>query len=105
MQNRIGAILLALIGVGMIAFGIHQQSAAVTCDNQVMTPGDQCIRYSDSSRTAYTFDEYAGRQHTQGVVITVFGVALLGYAGYTAVRESRRDRDDAAAAMAWQQGA
>lgn len=82
MSNRIfAAVLLLLIGLGMIAFGSYFAfETVVKCDGKVMQAGDTCTKRRHSTRT---YEEQRNLDHTMGwvalgvgSVVTIAGIGL-----------------------------
>ncbi|MBV1854242.1 hypothetical protein [Catellatospora tritici] len=103
-RKAVPYLLLLLIGLAMAVGGFLLLDTKVTCDGEEMRPGDQCIEYSDTSRKAYTFDEYADKGRRQSLVIMIGGLVIAAGSAFGAWRAGRTQHTQAEAAAAWQQG-
>ncbi|MDI1464450.1 hypothetical protein QEZ54_26100 [Catellatospora sp. KI3] len=100
MSKRAAPYLLLLIGLLLAVGGFLLRDTKVTCAGEELRPGEPCVEYSDTSRTAYTFDEFSAKHERQTLVIMGSGLLLVGWGAVGAWRQGRKQDTGAWAAPA-----
>jgi len=91
----LGFLLCGLL-FGYLALPVAGHSGPVTCDGDVMRPGDQCLLNVNGSTSSSSYEELRARQEAghgwEPVALTIGGGTLLIGCGLTAlaVRNTRR---------------